>query len=153
MLINIGCDSGGEDQNENEGYAVLASLSGVALGSRDFKSNEVATNIVGDFSFGFTAVDGDVTILVSVQSLKGEPLTESTYEIGADESTQIVAGGSVVNDVGNNTNAVYNAEEGSGTIVLEVFSSERVSGTFEFTAGNNDNFGTTTVTGEFDLNL
>jgi hypothetical protein len=130
-----GSGGGGGDDDGSSNYAVNATLDGDIDNDseKDFRSNDVAINNVGGFSFDLTAVDGNYTIIVAVQSLKGEPLSMVSYDIGADDETKIVAGGSIVIDV-NGANIVYDAEAGSGYIKLVYLTADFTSGSFSFEA-------------------
>lgn len=114
-------------------------------------SGDGVTDGVGDFSFGFSAVDGDFSILISLQSVEGETLELDTYEMGADDETRIFAGGSVIYDFSGN-NTVYDAIEGSDSIVLQTFDEAGASGFFSFTGSTPDDEGQeVSVLGGFDV--
>jgi hypothetical protein len=151
---SIGCSSsGGEDsptEPTDDDYAVTATLIGSDLEAPvDFRSNDYFANYVGNFAFAFQAVDGEYTILISIQSVEGEPLPLRIHAVGSDEETRIVTGASLIIET-DQGNAVYNAESGSGAIELTEFNALGASGSFAFEVSIGE-LSSMVVGGEFDL--
>ena len=148
----IGCGGGGDsgtNVDDNHDYAVEATLVGDDPNDRrQFNSNDVFTNNVGNFAFGFSAVDGNTTIIISIQNVDGEPLVPETFDMGANESERVFASASIVYDNGSE-NIVYNAIDDSGAIALNSLNAFGASGVFSFTATYVGN--TFTANGRFDV--
>lgn len=155
-LALLGCGSGSSSVNEDDGndFAVNAQYNteGITPGTL-FQSNDVLATRPGPFGFSFVAVDGEWTIIISIQSLEAEPLDTGTYTIEANDTTRIVASASFVfNSTDGMNTAVYNAEEGGGAILLTSFDDVGAKGSFHFTAksitAGSDN---QVVQGNFDI--
>lgn len=135
MTAFVGCDSGPGGDTGDSNAQVTATLTGHG----EFSSDDVfATGTA--ISFSFSAVDGKITLLISIQSPDGEPLPTTSYRIGENtiDGVTYFASGSVVFD-NDGTNVVLNAQAGGdGRIILQSFSTERVSGQFGFDAATTE---------------
>jgi hypothetical protein len=145
-------DGGDDDSNSSSDYAVEVTLKSVTSSGVDieFRSNDVFTNYVGDFALSFSAVDGDFTILVSVQSVVGDPLLLGTHLMGEDDIKKVFTSASVVYD-DNRGNTVFNATIGDGAIFLSAFSAAGARGEFMFKASTLGDGTSINVTGKFDV--
>ena len=103
----------------------MAAVRSQSYSSLDFSSDDVFVTGMS-IGFGFSAVDGDLSLL-TIESLEGAPLLSGTYDMGkgALEGLECFAGSSVVRYI-DADNVVFEARGGGITLETQYPPSPRV---------------------------